>query len=130
MIIAPASLRSDYWMLSVGISGCFPSESVAAFAGIRTLKTSFQNNRYFVYEIGATIIGNQIERFFRACGISCGEAPLFSVSGFVADLLEAIPQSQSRVIGHRAHGRYEQAFSTLSATRVLKSDDRILQRSG
>src|SRR2546422_11059211 len=72
----------------------------------------------------------QIERFFRACGISCGEAPLFSVSGFVADLLEAIPQSQSRGIGHRAHGRYEQAFSTLSATRVLKSDDRILQRSG
>src|SRR5437016_3433049 len=41
----------------------------------------------------------QIERFFRACGISCGEAPLFSVSGFVADLLEAIPQSQSCVIG-------------------------------
>src|SRR3989441_4319720 len=75
-------------------------------------------------------INTQIERFFRACGISCGEAPLFSVSGFVADLLEAIPQSQSRVIGHRAHGRYEQAFSTLSATRVLKSDDRILQRSG
>src|SRR2546428_12920576 len=37
--------------------------------------------------------GTQIERFFRACGISCGEAPLFSVSGFVADLLEAISQA-------------------------------------
>ena len=44
-------------------------------------------------------INTQIERFFRGCGISCGEAPLFSVSGFVADLLEAIPQSQSRVLG-------------------------------
>src|SRR2546425_11862210 len=48
---------------------------------------------------GCDVFVTQIERFFRACGISCGEAPLFSVSGFVADLLEAIQQSQSRVIG-------------------------------
>ncbi len=41
----------------------------------------------------------QIERFFRACGIAGGEAPLLSVFGFVADLLDAIPQPQSWVIG-------------------------------
>jgi len=45
------------------------------------------------------VVLTQIERFFRACGIAGGEAPLLSVFGFVADLLDAIPQPQSWVIG-------------------------------
>src|SRR5690349_2569440 len=36
MILTPASLRSDHWMLSPGIGGAFRLESLVDFAGIRT----------------------------------------------------------------------------------------------
>jgi hypothetical protein len=35
MMSTPASLRSDYWMLCVGIGGAFQLESLVEFAGIR-----------------------------------------------------------------------------------------------
>src|SRR5438132_11120430 len=40
MINTPASLRSDHWMLCVGIGVCFQSESVSGFVGIRNCKES------------------------------------------------------------------------------------------
>src|SRR3972149_1526221 len=36
MMLTPASLRSDDWILCIGISGGFQSESLVEFVGIRT----------------------------------------------------------------------------------------------
>src|SRR5881409_4058524 len=52
MINTPASLRSDHWMLCVGIGVCFQSESVSGFVGIRN-----HRRQSFLFHTSATPFG-------------------------------------------------------------------------
>jgi len=53
MINTPASLRSDHWMLSVGISVCFQSESLSVFAGIRNQQQGEIGTGLFIVDANA-----------------------------------------------------------------------------
>ena len=113
MINTPASLRSDHWMLCVGISVCFQSESVPGFVGIRSSQESLEKR---IRRSNDQTTDRRVGRFTSrrlAAAIQRLRQSGLSVQG-------NFPNQTRPVLSNQFYSAWKKAQASLSASKICR----------